>query len=301
MKIVAHCFADNSSITPSPLNIDFKGFNVRLFPVDQNLTLQVSKILSDEELLNFSKRIVHDTENIKAIEDQLEGKLRPYKIILTEVAQLFEGLLALMYNSVPPHFDTSKTFVNLYAETETEREMIENGSITRGAGYVIMPDRKSYNIDNSLLDLIAPSINHLPAFSFYSQALKSLNNNDNEIAFFLFFRIIDGYFSYGAKDVRKELLKKENELKYYIPYETKLINSLTTILTEMGLPTESKNDYKGLIGDIVNVRHKLTHFSSTKATAHHTASIKLELSTVNSYLYQCCFNLLRDKISPVDI
>ncbi len=164
-----------------------------------------------------------------------------------------------------------------------------------------MSERKSYKIDNSLFDLIAPSINHLPAFSFYSQALKSLNNNHNEIAFFLFFRIIDGYFSYGARDIRKELLNKENELKYYIPYETKLINSLTVILTEMGLPAKSKNDYKGLIADIVNVRHKLTHFSSIKAQAHHTASIKLELLTVNSYLCQCCFNLLRDKIAKVDI
>jgi hypothetical protein len=299
MKIVAHCFADNSSISPSPLKIDFKGFNVSLFPVDQNLTLQASKILSEEELVQFSKKVSHDTENVETAEDQLEEKLRPYKIILTEVAQLFEGLFALMYNSVPPHFDTSKTFVNLYAETEAERTFLDGGSVTRGAGYVIMPDRKYYNIDNSLFDLIAPSINHLPAFSFYSQALKSLNNNDNEIAFFLFFRIIDGYFSFGAKDVRKELLKKETELKNYVPYEPKLINSLSAILTEMGLPTESKNNFKGLIADIVNVRHKLTHFSSTKAKAHHTASIKLELATVNSYLCQCCFNLLRNKIAQV--
>ncbi len=130
MKIVAHCFADNSSITPNPLNIHFKGFNVSLFPFEQNLTLQASKILSEEEQLSFSKKIAYDTENVETVKDQLEGKLRPYKIILTEVAQLFEGLFALMYNSVPPHFDTSKTFINLYTETESERTMLEDGSIT---------------------------------------------------------------------------------------------------------------------------------------------------------------------------
>jgi hypothetical protein len=298
MKVVAHCFADNSSIIPSPFETKYKGFDVSLFSLEKNLTLQVSKILTEDELSKFSKKIIHGPADIEDVQDQFEAKLRPYKIVLTEVAQMFEGLLALMYNTVPPHFDTAKIWVNLHYETESERALLEDGSIMRGAGYVSMPEGKRFQIDKSLVDLITPSINHLPAFSFFSQAVKSLNSNDNEVAFFLFFRILDGYFSYGAKDVRKELLKKESELKYYIPYETKLINSLATILTEMGLPTESKNDYKGLIADIVNVRHKLTHFSSTKASAHHTASIKLELLTVNSYLYECCFNLLRDKMSP---
>ena len=138
--------------------------------------------------------------------------------------------------------------------------MLNNGSITRSAGYASLPDKKSYKIDDSIFELIVPSINHLPAFSFFSQALKSLQSNDNEIAFFLFFRIIDGYFSYGASDVEKALLKKEQELKDLIPYEQKLITSLITILTEMGLPTKSQDNYAGLIIDIVRLRHKLTHF-----------------------------------------
>ena len=127
--------------------------------------------------------------------------------------------------------------------------------------------------------------------------MRSLKSNDNEVAFFLFFRIIDGYFSFGAKDVKKELLKKETEIARFIPYETKLISSLKTILTEMGLPSDSEKNFAGLLTDIVYIRHKLTHYSSVKSKAHHSPTIKFELSTVNTYLYNCCFNLLREKIN----
>ena len=125
-----------------------------------------------------------------------------------------------------------------------------------------------------------------------------MNSNDNEVAFFLFFRILDGYFSFGATAVKNELLKKETELSRFIPYDPKLINSLKNILTSMGLPSESEKDFKGLLSDIVLIRHKLTHFSSAQAQVHHSPTIKFELVTVNTYLYNCCFNLLREKISP---
>ena len=64
----------------------------------------------------------------------------------------------------------------------------------------------------------------------------------------------------------------------------------------MGLPSKSETDFKGLIKDIVLIRHKLTHFSSIKVKSHHSSNIKFELLTVNGYLYNCCFNLLREKI-----
>ena len=119
MKVVAHCFADNSSITPNKLDIKFKDFDVSLFCAGENLTLQISKILTDEELTKFSKSVITST-SIEDVEEQLDAKLRPYEIVLTEVSQLFEGLFGLLYHSFPPHFDTSKTFVNLHGETETE-------------------------------------------------------------------------------------------------------------------------------------------------------------------------------------
>lgn len=296
MKVVAHCFAENASITPNKIDFVFKDYNATIFCTENELTLQISKVITAEELLPFSKQITRSTANVETIEEELEARLRPYKLILTEAAQLFEGLFSLMYASIPPHFDTARIYVNLYSETDEEQNMLTEGTITRGAGYFLMPDKNNYKIDDAIFDLITPSLNHLPAFSFFSHALRSLKSNDNEVAFFLFFRIIDGYFADGAKDVEKAFLKKATQLQKFIPYEPKLINSLKTILTEMGVPSKSELDYEGLIKDIVLVRHKLTHFSSSNSKTHHSPIIKFEILTINTYLYYCCFDLLRDKL-----
>jgi hypothetical protein len=298
MKIVAHCFADNASITPTKMGFEFKGYDANIFSMDDKLILQISKVISSDELLPFSEKINSSTETIEIVEDKFEVRLRPYKLVLTEAAQLFEGLFSLMYATIPPHFDTGRINLNLYSQTEVEQKMLDEGTIARGGGYVIMPEKKNYKIDNSIYDLIAPSIKHIPSFSFFSHALRSLKSNDNEVAFFLFFRILDGYFSFGATAVKKEFLKKETQLSRFIPYEPKLINSLKNILTSIGLPSESEKDFKGLLSDIVLVRHKLTHFSSAQSQTHHSPTIKFELVTVNAYLYSCCFNLLREKITP---
>jgi hypothetical protein len=297
MKIVAHCFAQDASISPTKIEFPFKEYNATIFTTESKLTLQVSKILTLDEIGPFVEKVIRPGETHKVIEEKLESRLRPYKLVLTEAAQLFEGLLSLMYASIPPHFDTGRIYVNLYSETEDERQKLDEGTISRGGGYVMMSDKRNYQIDNTIFDLIATSLNHLPAFSFFSHALRSLKSNDNEVAFFLFFRILDGYFSFGAKDVEKEFIKKEAELSKFIPYELKLINSLKAILKEMDLTSKSENDFQGLIKDLVHIRHKLTHFSSKKSHAHHSPNIKFELLTVNTYLYKCCFNLLREKIA----
>lgn len=295
MKIVAHCFSDNASITPSKFNFKFKEFDASIYSIKEQITLEISKIMTSSELELF-KIEKKQTENNNITLESLDKKLKPFKLVLTEAAHLIEGLLSLMYHSVPPHFDTSKIYVNLYPQTDFEQQLLDNGSISRGGGYLISKGANKYNLDNSISDLIEPALNHLPSFSFFSTALRSLKNNDNEVAFFLFFRIIDGYFAFGAKEIEKELLKNVTEIQRFISYDKTLINSIKAILLEMGLPSKSEKDFSGLITDIVLIRHKLTHFSSKKASSHHSPNIKLELMTVNNYMYNCCFNLIRENL-----
>jgi len=297
MKITAHCFAENASINPTSFAFKFKEFDARLYSLDGNLTLQISKKATEDELTKIKR-----DPNQSDMEQALENKMKPYKLVLTEVSQLLEGLFSILYISIPPKFNTDRIVVNLYAETDEEQHSLDNDTITRFFGHVFMPQNKpSYKMDDSIIDLIEPSLNHLPAFSFFAQATRSWESNDNEIAFFLFFRIIDGYFSDGASAVETALLKKINELKTYIPYEDELKNSTISILTEMGIPSKSQINYEGLISDIVLIRHKLTHFSSTNAKSHHSPTIKFELFTLNSYLYKACFSVLRDKIDDTKI
>lgn len=295
MKIVAHCFAEKATITPNTFSFPFNDYIATVFTIDSQLTLQVSKSLTSDELKPFFHSITTLAE-VESIEGTFDSKLRAYKIVLTEVAHLFEGLLALMYGTVPPHFDTGKIYVNLKAENDEEQSLLDTGTITRGAGFVLIPEKANYKIENDLHDLIGPATNHIAAFSFFSHALRSLKSNDNEVAFFLFFKIIDGYFSQGAKDVEKALLNKVDEIKEFLPYAPKMRNALKVILSEMGLTSKCESGYEGLIKDLVLIRHKLIHFSSSKSKKHHNALIKIELLSVNNFLYSCCFNLLREKI-----
>lgn len=292
MTITIHCFAMDSIISPHQINFEYKGYNATIITTGGDLALQISKTLTSNELSMF-KTYNDIEENSK---DKLELILRPYKLIITEVAQLIEGIFSITYKNTPPNFETHRININLYPETNQEGIDLDNGNLLRGAGYVANQREKKYILDNSINDLIEPSINHIPALSFFSNAVRSLDNNDHEVAFFLFFRIIDGYFSYGATKVEKELLKKEFELIKLIPYEENLINSARKILESMSIPSKSQKNFRGLITDIVMIRHKLTHYSSIKPQSHHNSTIKLELSTINKYLYSCCFNLLREKI-----
>jgi len=292
MKIQAHCFAENASISPNSFKFKFKDYDIHLFSIEEKLTLQLTKIASSQDIENLRR-----DKDVDLFGKDLESKMLPYKVALTEVAQLLEGLFSIMYVSIPPKFNTNRINVNLYSETEEEQKILDNDIVPRFFGNVSMPKKKpSYQINSALINLINPSISHIPAFSFFSQATRSLENNDNEISFFLYFRIIDGYFSEGASAVETELLKKVDELKKYLPYEDNLKSSTNIILTELGLTSKSHLNYEGLISDIVLIRHKLTHFSSTKAKRHHSAKMTFELFTLNSYLHQACFNLLREKV-----
>jgi hypothetical protein len=297
MKVVAHCFAENASITPYKFEFKFGDYNARLSSVEEKLTLQISKIMSPEDLLAFSKSIFDSPADSNTVRDILEQRLKPYKLVLTDAAQLWEGLFSLFYATVPPHFDTGRIQVNLNAENEIEQKQLDEGAIIRGGGYILMPENKNYRLDESLVGWIAPSLNHLPAFSFFSQALRSLKNNDHEVAFFLFFRILDGYFANGAKKVKSEFLQRAAELNKFLISDERLVSSLKKIMAEMKLTSTAEIDFIGVISDIVLIRHKLTHFSSTKQQFHHSARIRFELSIVNEYFYTCCFNLLRNKLS----
>jgi hypothetical protein len=223
---------------------------------------------------------------------------RPFQEVLTEVAHLVEGLLSIFYIGVPPKFSTKGPIVNLVGENEEEVNLLMTDSISRGFGYLSEMKRASiYSLDESIKDVIDQARFHLPAFSFFSQAIRSMKDNDNEVAFFLFFRILEGYFSDGKKDVEKELIKRAKEVEIFLPYSDNVIQCTQSILKEMNVPSKSHQNYEGLIKDIVNIRHKLTHFSATKATFHYSAKIKFELYDLNIALYNSCFAILRDKVS----
>jgi hypothetical protein len=298
MILRAHCFAEGAEIKPAVFSFAFKEWNVSIvtYPNKENkmLMLEISKKLTNTEIAEFKTKM-DDSEDPQSF---FSKRSRPLQEALTEVAQLVEGLLSIFFIGVPPKFETKIPIVNLFGENEQEINLLETDTVMRGFGF--LADIKMtpvYQINDTIKDVINQAIFHLPAFSFFSQAIRSLKANDNEVAFFLFFRILDGYFSDGKKDVEKEFIKQAKELEKFLPYSSNIVHCTQSILVEMNVPSRSHENYHGLIKDIVNIRHKLTHFSATKSSFHQSAKIKFDLYALNVVLYNSCFAILRDRIS----
>ena len=295
MQIEFHCFGSGAKIDPTAISFPFK---------DMLLSVSNDKRDNDEILmLKLSKKISPEELSVEGeIRDEqgqfIEKRMRPYKELLTEGANLIEGLFSIFYLATPPKFDTDKILVNVITENVEEEELIKSGKITGGFGNIFQQLRKPlYQVNDKVTNAGNEATEHLPALSFLAQAIRSQEQNDHEVAFFLYFRIIDGYFSDGVSDVESALLKNTTELSKYIDYVDETKNATKSILSELKLSSKSETNFEGLVSDIVLIRHKFTHFSKTNATRHHQTSTKFELNVLNFYLKKACVRILLDQIS----
>ena len=294
MKITAHCFVYNVKIEPLPIQFKFHEYDLSItyskHEDKEGLMLEVEKSITPDEISTDGE--IQDEQGLF-----IEKRMRPYKEVLMEGAQLIEGFLAITYREAPPKFDTDRVVVNVIAENAEETELIKSGKVTGGFGNIMQPVRfPVYTWSQKIPPVIDKALDHIPAFSFLAQAVRSQERNDQEVAFFLYFRIVDGYFSDGVSEVEGALLKKSTELSKYIKYTTEVIEATESILSELGLKSKSRINFEGLISDIVLIRHKLTHFSESNAHRHHKTGIIYDLNILNFYLRKACVLVLWDKL-----
>lgn len=291
MIISVHCFATKASLFPQSFLFHLGGWEVSLVATGKNpqndlpeVTMYMRRKMSTYEIELYKKKPGPEDD----VAELFLARSRIYTEYLNEAAKLIEGLLTVFHHFPAPKFETTKPTVNLYGETEDERSLLETDML-RGFGTVRMPDQyPEYEFSDKMSDFIAAAPPHLPALTFMSQARRSLVSADHEVAFFLYFRILDGYFADGSARVEKAFVDNENELKKYLPYHTDLINALSIILTDKKLTTKCKIGFKGLIEDLVLLRHKSTHFSATKPESFFNPKTWHELEIVNRFLDQAC-------------
>lgn len=296
MIVTAHCFAYGAKINPHTVQFKFKEFNASLtfskISDGEGLTLEITKKIDISEVISPPKEEMEKDKN----GDFVRKRLLPYKQALTEASQLVEGLLALHFNFAPPKFDAEHIFVNVLAETPDEETKKKSGEISGGFGHVLQPEMKpEFTISEKIFSSVEESVNHLPALSFLAQGARSAAQNDHEVAFFLFFRVIEGYFSDGSKQVKDALLEKSEELKKYIKYDEQVREAVQNILKILKLPSKSETNFEGFLSDLVLIRHKLTHFSATNQERHSNAAIKPHLTVLNYFLRISCTLILREK------
>jgi|SRR5882724_7113187 len=291
MIISVHCFAYKASLFPRTFSFPLGSWEVSLVATGKSpkndlpeLTLYMRRKMSTDEIELYKKKPGPGED----VEQLFSARSRIYTEHLNEAAKLIEGLLTVFHHFPAPKFDTSKPTVNLYGETEEESALLENDMI-RGFGTLSMPEQyPEYAFSDKMSAYIASAQPHLPALTFMSQARRSLVSADHEVAFSLYFRILDGYFADGSSRVELAFVENQDELKKYLPYHPDLITALSTILTDKKLTTKSKIDFKGLIEDLVLLRHKSTHFSATKPASFFNPQTWHELEIVNRFLDQTC-------------
>ena len=149
MQIEFHCFGSGAKIDPTAISFPFK---------DMLLSVSNDKRDNDEILmLKLSKKISPEELSVEGeIRDEqgqfIEKRMRPYKELLTEGANLIEGLFSIFYLATPPKFDTDKILVNVITENVEEEELIKSGKITGGFGNIFQQLRKPlYQVNESLI------------------------------------------------------------------------------------------------------------------------------------------------------
>ena len=298
MYLTAHCFAKKIKIDKSPIFFKFDDTEVKLaislIKEDEGLILEIKQKVDPKDLM-------FDKDKIDPEGKYIEKRLKPYRSKLHEIATLVEGLLSFNYIGVVPPFETHKIMVSVYLENEEERKMIEEEKISRGFGDVITsPKYPFYQIKDNLFSNIEFAKKNLPALSFLTQAIQSQDRKDEEIAFFLYFKIIEGYFGDGTPHTEQSLLKNKTILQKYLKPHDKLAQTLERVLTILKLPSRAKENYEGIISDLVLLRHKLTHFSDENPERYFHPDLKFELDLLNKYLRFVCMHIIRSKISIDD-
>jgi hypothetical protein len=90
-----------------------------------------------------------------------------------------------------------------------------------------------------------------------------------------------------------DIATNNDKLCQNLRYHTGLENALT----QLNLPSKSKENFEGLVTDFVLIRHKLIHFSESRSTSHFQIAMNSELAVINSYLRIACMKLLREKVT----
>ena len=293
MRAIIHCYAYDVKIDLTKVEFEFDEFHVSLenfkHEEKEGVMLEISCKVE-------SKSFLIPEEERDPLGNFIRVRLQPFKSKLNHSAAIVEGLFAIKYNSKPPKFITNKALVNFEPETPEDEELIK---VNGGAGFgdIMSPLlRPIYSLPDNFFSNINKISPHAPSFSFLSQAIHSQENDEEEVAFTLYFRILEGYLSDGSTKIEKALQKNKVEMEKYFPYFKEIDEDICSVLTLLNLFSRQNHTYSDFIFNLVLLRHKIVHFSAKNAETHYSPTTKFKLEIINRYLRLNCIRLLNDKI-----
>ncbi len=302
MYITTHCYLEGAKIKSSPIKFKLKNREV--------VVKNIPEMGSTKEGMQIEIKLPVDIKELKIPNEVMDKKgkfidkrLTRFKSMLQETSFLLEGLLSIYFNVKIPAFNTGKVVVNVYAENKEEANMLKEGTVTGGFGDVFYSEKKFiFPLDKHILSKAEIALSHLPSLSFFTQARRSFESGNHEIAFYLYFKIIEGYFGDGTPKIQNALLENKKQIAKYIKIDQQLTTALKKILNELlSLPSESANSntIEAVIKDLVLIRHKLNHFSINNSEKYFHPELRFHLEQINRYLGRATLVLLFDQMNLI--
>ncbi len=296
MILQIHCYIERTKIDPLPKNFTFEDFLVEINNTNvagiNGLELRAKKSIDSDEFISHEDDREQFTRKI----------LSKYRAELQRMTLYLEGLLSVYFPQNPIDFDISHVMVNVSPETDSEKMLFEdkNNKVIWGAGdvHVNNPPGYIYPWSDVLQQKLEDSSDYLPSLSFFSQALKAESRHEQEVAFFLLFRIIEGYYGDGTPKIEEALKARSVEIEKYLPTNPLIQASLKNILIgKLRLPSKSQSgNINDLISDLVLLRHKMVHFNQATKDRYFNVAIKPDLAVINRALIFACIKVIRKEL-----
>ncbi len=308
MRLNAHCFIDEVVFDPLPTQFPIRDgmawISINHGPYKSGEKQEVLgsilhyKVLVDPNEFLRPEDHTHDHSiQFKKIGELLDK----YRGIMYEIAATIEGLISISTIKSFPPFRIQQVMINLTADTHEEQEMIDKELISYTFGDVGVAREKQNIVVNGIDKILVPiatANDHLSALAIYTTGVRALERFDMEVAFSSFFRVIEGYLGDGSSRVEQALLKKETEVTSLLKITTDTFAALHRILTNLSLPITSKDksDNRGIISDIVLLRHKLMHYNLKQQDHHFYSAMRIDLRYLVNQLHRAAFFLIREDI-----
>ncbi len=254
-----------------------------------------------EEFLRKSEAPKPGTKEYDEEFKKIGELLDKYRGELNEVATLIEGLISVMTIKPFPAFLIGHVNVRLNPENEEDSRLIKEEKVHHTFGDVGRSRDSSLitvgGID-SILEYAPKAEERLSALSIYTLASRAEERLELEIAYANFFRIIEGYFGDGTKNIENSLQDNAGGIVKLLRPNEDFLNGLQAILAHLKLPSHAKSlsAEKEIISDLVLLRHKLMHYNLTHHNRHFYSTMRIDLKKIITNLHRAAFFLLRNDI-----
>ena len=298
MRLTVNCFARGLTIDKLPVIFSMGNRKIRVETIKSGDDYFLW--LSSTRRVDLSE-ITIGKDDANTVASRLLAKCR---VELNETALTLEGVLITHYFCSIPPFDISMSYILVKPDNKMEEALLKSGKVIAGGGSTEKKARQLLlrwrdDFDKKLSE----ANNSLYLISLLSNAFRAHDNGDQEVAFSLYFRILEAFFGDGSANLKTPFLNNKNKLSKYFRMDERIRKSLNKILKELlSLPSKCLDGKKeSLIEDMLVLRHKMVHFDMKEVKKYYNPAVRIELALLNRYLKLACYLLIREKVYNVPI